>query len=145
MSFTLASHVAIFIAMFISPKSAIAVTLGTTAGFLLAGFPIVVVFRAGSHIVYAIVGALYLKKHPDLLDAKWRFITFSFVIAIIHAIAEVAAVVPFYFGGMLAEGFYARGFVVGIILLVGVGTIVHSMVDILIARMIWEPLKRLGR
>lgn len=34
MSFTLASHVAIFIAMFISPKLAAVVCLGTTLGFL---------------------------------------------------------------------------------------------------------------
>ena len=33
MSFTLASHVAIFIAMFISPKLAAVVCLGTTLGF----------------------------------------------------------------------------------------------------------------
>ena len=35
MSFTLASHVAIFIAMFISPKLAAVVCLGTTLGFFM--------------------------------------------------------------------------------------------------------------
>ena len=144
MSFTLAAHVAIFIAMFISPTSAIAVTIGTTMGFFFAGFPIVVVFRAGSHIVYAIVGSLYLKRHPDLLDKKFQLIIFSFVIAVIHAIAEVAVVIPFYFGGTLPAGFYARGFVMGIIILVGVGTIVHSIVDFFIARLIWRPLQKVA-
>ena len=38
MSFTLASHVALFLALFISPAVAAAVELGTTLGFLLAGF-----------------------------------------------------------------------------------------------------------
>ena len=47
-SFTLASHVALFIAMFLSPKIAAAVWLGTTLGFQLAGFPPVVVARAAS-------------------------------------------------------------------------------------------------
>ena len=37
MSFTLGSHVAIFLAMFISPKVVAAVVLGTTVGFGLAG------------------------------------------------------------------------------------------------------------
>ena len=41
-SFTLASHVAIFIAMFISPASALFVAAGTAAGFMIAGFPIAV-------------------------------------------------------------------------------------------------------
>ncbi len=48
-SFTLASHVAIYIAMFISPGVALSVAAGTTLGFLLAGFPPVVVVRAASH------------------------------------------------------------------------------------------------
>jgi len=142
MSFTLAAHVAIFIAMFISPTSAVAVTIGTTIGFFFV-LPPVVGFRAASHIVFAIVGALYIQRHPDLLDKKLKLLIFSFIIAIIHAIAEVAVVVPFYFGGLLAEGFYARGFIMGVIMLVGVGTIAHSMVDFAIARVIWEPLKRL--
>jgi len=37
-SFTLASHVAIFIAMFISPACAAVVALGTTFGFFIGGF-----------------------------------------------------------------------------------------------------------
>lgn len=37
-SFTLASHVPIFIAMMISPPVAMAVAIGTTLGFFLAGF-----------------------------------------------------------------------------------------------------------
>lgn len=44
-SFTLASHVPVFMAMFISPQVAVLVALGTSLGFLLAGFPIVIVLR----------------------------------------------------------------------------------------------------
>ena len=61
-SFTLASHVAVFIAMFISPSMAVAVSLGTTLGFFLGGFPLTVVLRALTHVVFALVGALYLQK-----------------------------------------------------------------------------------
>lgn len=38
-SFTLASHVAIFIAMFISPATALFVAVGTTAGFFWPDSP----------------------------------------------------------------------------------------------------------
>ena len=55
-SFTLASHVALFLAMFVSPGVAVAVSIGTTLGFFLAGFPITVVLRAASKIVFAVVG-----------------------------------------------------------------------------------------
>ncbi|MEG2915982.1 MAG: hypothetical protein RR839_06035, partial [Oscillospiraceae bacterium] len=41
-SFTLASHVPIFIAMMLSPSIAVTVAIGTTFGFLLSGLPIIV-------------------------------------------------------------------------------------------------------
>ena len=52
-SFTLASHVPVFIAMFISPLVAFAVALGTTIGFLMSGLPVIIVMRALSHVVFA--------------------------------------------------------------------------------------------
>jgi niacin transporter len=68
MSFTLASHVAIFLAMFISPGTAAIVALGTTVGFVFSGLPIDVWFRALSHVIWAYGGALWLQKHPDTLS-----------------------------------------------------------------------------
>ena len=68
-SFTLASHVPVFIAMFISPMMAAAVALGTTLGFLLGGFPLTVVLRALTHVIFATIGAWYLRAgahHPLL-------------------------------------------------------------------------------
>ena len=59
---------AIIVAMFVSPFVAITVALGTTFGFLLGGFPIAVVLRALSHVVWATIGSLYLKNHPDLFQ-----------------------------------------------------------------------------
>ncbi len=41
-----ALHVPIFLAMFISPLMALIVILGSTFGFLVAGYPIVIVLRA---------------------------------------------------------------------------------------------------
>jgi len=144
MSFTLAAHVAIFIAMFISPSTAIAVTLGTTAGFFLGGFPIVIVARAASHIFFAALGALYIKKNRHIMHRGFSLLIFSFFVAIVHAVAEVISVIPFYFAGGLPQGFYARGFIMGVMVLVGVGTIVHSMVDFAIARLVWRPLRKSG-
>ena len=71
MSFTLASHVAVLS----SPCSSrrlwgAAVALGTTLGFFLGGFTLPVVLRALSHIIFVSIGAVYLQKHPELLDFK---------------------------------------------------------------------------
>src|SRR5690554_2469103 len=64
-SFTLASHVPIFFAVFLSPQIAVLVSLGSAIGFLLAGFPIVITLRALSHVVFALIGALYLSKRRE--------------------------------------------------------------------------------
>lgn len=44
-SFTLASHVPLFLAIFMSIPVAILVALGTTLGFLLAGLPLIIVLE----------------------------------------------------------------------------------------------------
>ncbi|HML47891.1 MAG TPA: hypothetical protein PKE04_14205 [Clostridia bacterium] len=144
-SFTLASHVAIFLAMFISPPVAVAVALGTTIGFFMGGFPIVIVIRAASHLVFALVGALALQRKPSLLDGVKPMLAFSILVALLHAVCEVLAVIPFYFGQGLSAGFYNRGFLVSVIVLVGVGTVVHSMVDFAIAVAVWKPLRKAVR
>lgn len=141
-SFTLASHVPVFLAMFISPPVAVAVAAGTTLGFFFGGFPLVVVMRALTHLVFASLGAFYLQKRPSVLASPVRSQLFSLVIGIIHGVCEVLVVIPFYFGGGMAEGFYTNGFFVSVILLVGVGSIIHSMVDFLIA---WGVMKALVR
>lgn len=141
-SFTLASHVAIFIAMFISPSTAVIVAIGTAAGFLVAGFPMVIVLRAASHIVFALVGALYLKKFPNTTKSFKSSMIYSFVIGLIHGLSEVAIVMPFYLGNSMSSAYYAKGFLVSVILLVGLGTVVHSMIDFYLAQAIWAPVKK---
>ncbi len=144
-SFTLGSHIAIMIAMFISPASAAAVALGTTLGFFWAGFPIVVVARAATHILFAVMGAYILKKNPSILQSAGKTIIFGLGISLIHALAEVLVVMPFYFGNNMAAGYYAKGFLISVVLLVGVGTIVHSMVDYGLSLLIWKPLSKTMR
>jgi niacin transporter len=66
-SFTLASHVAVFIAVFMAPDAAIVVALGTTLGFFVGAFPPVIVLRAASHIVFVICASFFLKRFPGTL------------------------------------------------------------------------------
>ena len=140
-SFTLASHVAIFIAMFISPAMAVAVSLGTTLGFFLAGFPLTVVLRALTHVIFALAGAIYLKKHDNApIQSVRSSLGFSFVIGVLHAFCEVLVVLPFYLNGSMPQANYEKGFFVSIFLLVGVGSIIHSMVDMCISIWLYKPI-----
>lgn len=141
-SFTLASHVPIFIALFISPPVAAAVSVGTALGFLFAGFPIVVVLRAFSHVFFAIAGAYILKRKANMLSTFGKSALFGLTLAVIHAVSEVVVVTLFYFGNSMPKNYYANGYFMSVILLVGVGTIVHSMIDFSIALFVWKPLSR---
>jgi niacin transporter len=138
-SFTLASHVAIFIAMFISPQIAISVALVTGIGFQLAGFPIEIVLRAFTHVIFAALGAFILKKNGSILLSAKNTILFSLLIAVVHAIAEVLAITTFYWiTGKFNDSFFTVVFI-GI----GLGTIIHSMVDFTIAVIVWKPLQHI--
>lgn len=140
MSFTLASHVPLFLAVFISPAVAAAVALGTTLGFFLAGFPLVVVLRALSHIVFALGGALWLKRNSDMLRKAGGALLFGLVTGAAHAACEVLVVTAFFFGGSLSEASYSSGYFVTVLLLVGLGGLVHSMADYAISIAVWRPV-----
>ena len=140
-SFTLASHVPIFIAMFISPATALAVAVGTAIGFFFSA-PLIIALRAATHLVFAFLGAVYLEKRRTLLQSWAQTQWFSFVIALIHAAAEVAVVTAFYFGGQINAEFYQNGFVQSVLLLVVIGSIVHSMVDFGIALLVYKALNK---
>lgn len=143
-SFTLASHVATIVAMFVSPFVAVSVALGTTIGFLLGGFPIAVVLRALSHVVWATIGARYLQRHPELFQNAKKSVAFILAISILHAICEVAIILPLYFSHALPEANYAQGFLYSIFTLVGIGTVVHSTVDFIISLAVWKVLVKAG-
>lgn len=143
MSFTLASHVAIFLALFISPAVGIAVSLGTTLGFFLGGFPLPVVLRALTHVIWAGIGAVYLQRHPAWIDFNQtvnarglKLFLFGSGLSLIHALAEVCVCIPVYFGQGLSSAEVVRI----ILLLVLVGSFVHSMVDYVLSLLIWKPV-----
>lgn len=141
MSFTLASHVAVFIAMFISPMTAVVVSIGTTLGFFLTAPPIIAL-RAASHIVFAYLGAIYLKKKPDTLNHTVPVLVWGVVMAIIHAVSEVLVVTPVFLGGsMFSEAQLASGFFMSVVVLVGFGTLIHSMIDLIISLLVWKPIE----
>ena len=126
MSFTLASHVAVFLGMFISPAVAVAVCIGTTLGFFLTT-PAIIALRAA--------------KHPDTIDRPVASTVFNFVIALLHAAAEMIVVAPFFLSGALfTPEQLANGFVTSVVLLVGLGTLIHSMLDYSISILIWKPV-----
>lgn len=140
-SYTLASHVPVFIAMFISPYVAIAVAIISSIGFLMSGFPLVVVLRAFSHIVFATVGALILKKNGNLLNSFKSKTFFGLFVSLIHAIFEVAVTTFFYWSSGMTGAYYEKGYLVTVIVMVGLGTIIHSMIDYTIALAVWNPLQ----
>ncbi len=142
-SFTFASHVPIFIAMFISPVTALSVSVITTGGFLFGGFPIVIVVRAATHVIFAFAGALFLRNRRQILQSIPKAALFAFVISIIHGACEVIAVTPFFVTGSLKEAFYSQGYLMSVLGLVGAGTVLHSMVDFFIAALIWKPLSKM--
>jgi niacin transporter len=138
-SFTLASHVPVMIAMFFSPAMAFLVALGTTFGFFLAGFPITIVLRAFSHVVFVVIGAYYLKKNPTIVKHAVKFQVFNVIIALIHSLAETGIVLAFFalgFDHMDSAALFQ------LLLLIGIGGIVHSIVDMEIAFILSKSLNR---
>ena len=140
MSFTLASHVPVFLAMFISPVLAVAVSIGATAGFFMTT-PLIIALRALSHLVFAVMGAWLLQHYPRFLSNKWYLAGLSILLAFVHAASEVLVVTPFFLGGM---GFntdqLAQGYTVSVIGLVGGGTFIHSLIDFFLAYLLWRAI-----
>lgn len=84
---TLASHVPMFISMFLGPVEAVFVGIGSVVGFGMNGVPTPVVLRASVHIVVGFVGAYMLKKDKSYLKAV-------IVTLPIHAILEAVIIIP---------------------------------------------------
>ena len=134
-SYTLGSHVPIFLALFLSLPIAILVALGTTIGFLLAGFPIVIVLRALSHLVFVLVAGLLLKKNPRILEKPVSTGLFALGINVLHGLAEFAVVY------VLTVGPETQASYIWTLLgLVGLGALVHGMVDFYLAFYLWRFL-----
>ncbi|GHV32081.1 hypothetical protein FACS1894167_14960 [Synergistales bacterium] len=79
-----------------------------------------------------------MRYRPNILSSFFKTQIFSFIIGIIHAWAEVTVVSFFYLNGGMAGTYYSA--VTTILLLVGLGSLVHSMVDFVIALAVLKPL-----
>lgn len=141
MSFTLASHVPVFLAIFISPMVAAIVAVVTSFGFLFAGFPIVIVLRAFSHLIFALIGALLIKKQRETLCTVGGTLGFGLLTGLIHAVSEVVVVTAFFFGGAMGQATYQQGYWYAVFFMVGVGTLIHSSIDCAIAVFVWKHVQ----
>ncbi|MGG6798139.1 UNVERIFIED_CONTAM: hypothetical protein KB579_00715 [Streptococcus canis] len=134
-SFTLASHVPLFLAVFISVPVAILVAIGTGLGFLLAGFPLVIVLRAFSHILFVVLAAWWLSRYPQTLKSPTKIFCFAFFVNIIHGLAEflVVYVLTATVGTSMSYFWSMLG-------LIGLGSLVHGMLDFYLALVFWRFL-----
>ncbi|MDR0858932.1 MAG: hypothetical protein LBN97_07875 [Oscillospiraceae bacterium] len=129
-SFTLASHAPIFIAMFISPGVTIAVAAGSAVGFFVGGSSQVIILRAASHVLFALLGSCLLDYNPRIVSSRLRMSVFAAAISVIHALAEVAVVEVFFMSGGTVSYTYTTS---AIWLLIGLGGFIHSLIDFVIA------------
>lgn len=140
-SFTLASHVPLFVAMFFSPNIAIAVALGTAFGFMMTA-PFIIALRALSHVVFAVIGATYLQKHPEIILSNKKFQSYNFIIGLIHASVELLVVAIFFLVGNNAGATYDGNLFVFLFGFIGLGGFIHSMVDYNIAFFVMKSLSK---
>ncbi|MGE5654974.1 MAG: ECF transporter S component [Bacillota bacterium] len=121
---TLASHVPMFLAMFFGPWVAVVVGIGSAVGFFLTS-PLVVAARALMHSIVGLSGAV-------LLARKVSFPKVVLLTAPLHGVLEALAVIPF-------------GFTLDkILIVVGVGTILHHLADGAITMGLARALSRSG-
>jgi len=117
---TPASHVPLIISMLFGPTIAGIVGFGSALGFFMKLGP-VVGMRAAMHVPVGIVGGILIKR-------KVSFPLTLAAVAPLHAFLE--ALVVLLFGYTLQQAGYA----------VGVGTLVHHVVDSAIAVVFWGIL-----
>src|SRR5699024_10062262 len=118
-SFTLGSHVPVDMSMFRKPSTAAIVAVGTTIGFLMAGFPIIIVARGLTQLIFATLGAYYLQKAPNTLVKTSSRTAFNFVINTIHGLGEVVIVYALTTAGVVPP---SDGFMYTLIVLIGIGS-----------------------
>lgn len=119
-SATLASHVPVMLAMALSPLVAFMVAAGSALGFFIKLGPVIGA-RASMHIIFALVGALMIKKGFTLRGALLATLP-------IHALSEALIVLLFGFTLQKAG------------LVVGIGTALHHGMDSLIALAVYAAL-----
>ena len=126
-SVTPASHLAVILAMFVSPFTVVCTVLGGTIAFFVALGP-VVAMRAFSHIIFTLFGCYMIKKRYNL------FLTMV-ITAVLHGLGEIIVVSVFALFGMSQSTMY---FVWGI---TGGITVLHHFFDFAIAMVVYKALQ----
>ncbi|HER1186874.1 TPA: hypothetical protein ACGFOJ_001653 [Streptococcus pyogenes] len=139
-SFTLASHVPLFLAIFMSIPVAILVALGTTLGFLLAGLPLIIVLRALSHLLFAILAAWWLSRKPQLMTSAVKCFSFAFFINVIHGLAEFLVV--YILTATTATTATSMSYFWSMLGLIGLGSLIHGILDFYLALVLWRFLAK---
>lgn len=121
-SATLASHVPLFLSMFLGPLPAVIVALGSALGFLLTSTTVIAA-RALMHVGVAFIGAHLLKN-------KHSYWTTMIILAPIHGLLEALIVIPF-----VGFSFYQS------LVIVGIGTVLHHIMDAVITRAVLPVMK----
>ena len=142
MSVTLLSHTPIFIAMFINPFVAVFTCIGTLGAFMAKpqtmGLPTVWI-RAGSHIIFAIVGSVIMSKWKKGYKGV-SFYTVCGIITLIHAVFEMlSALIAFAIAAPGAPAVLTSRY---IFIVVGLVTVVHSIFDYSFAVLIYNTLSQ---
>jgi len=129
MTMTLSMHTTIWIAVFISPVSALCLSIASAVGFLIKGLPFVAV-RAATHMIFAVLASIYLVKvaKPKTFFGHATFVSFF---SLIHAICEVIVVWFFFMPANLATLNMSPMYYIFVV--VGLVTFVHSIIDYIIA------------
>ena len=134
-SYTLASHVPLFIAMFMGPDVALLVGLATSLGFFIS-LPPIVAARAFSHLFWAIPMALILKRHHQKLMQSKMHIPVNLLIGFFHALFECIAVGIFYASNLNDLSFLLKT----ILLPIGIGGFIHSLIDFQLSIFVYRRL-----
>lgn len=122
-SATLGAHVPMFLSMLLGPEVAIMTGLGSALGFFLNLGPLVGA-RAFMHVFVGLLGVLLIKR-------GWSFPKVIFATGPLHGILEVLVVMPFI------------GFdVYKLLIITGVGTLLHHLADGFISHVVVKFLER---
>lgn len=120
---TLGAHVPMFISMLLGPKVAIMVGLGSAFGFLLNLGPIVGL-RALMHVFVGLLGAVLIKRGAS-------FGKVSLITAPLHGVLEMLVVMPF-----IGVDVY------NLLIITGVGTVLHHFADAFISYVVVNILHK---
>ena len=129
---TLASHVPLIIAMFISPMAAAFTALASALGFLLSMTPDVAV-RAAAHVFFVLAGAYMIKK-------KMNFLYVVSVTLLLHVASDMVAVIAY--SAISGIQLFDPAALTATMILIGIGTSIHHIVDFIIAFFVVKVLKR---